>query len=53
MMSRIPIDPEEMEKRRDEDVIASLNMIGEGTPNLDSITIEEEIVEFDLPETYQ
>lgn len=31
-MERFPVDPDEMAKRSDEDFIAKLNMIGEGSP---------------------
>ncbi|MFJ8064236.1 hypothetical protein ACIQYS_06370 [Psychrobacillus sp. NPDC096426] len=37
-----PIDPEEMAMRKDLDVIASLNMIGEGCPDYN---LEEEKVD--------
>lgn len=53
MMSRSPVDPEEMAKRQDEDLIASLKMIGEGAPHYDSLEKYEEGEETDLPETYQ
>ena len=58
-MNRLPIDPEEMASRVDEDFIASLNMLGEGAPIFASYSIfeeEEEEVKAEkqeLPETYQ
>ena len=52
-MSRLPIDPEEMAKRTDEDFIASLNMVGEGAPHYDTYKLTEEVEESDLPEAYQ
>lgn len=53
MMSRLPIDPEEMAKRTDEDFIASNRMVGEGTPNYDALRLTEEVEESGLPEAYQ
>ena len=35
-MNRLPVDPEEMARRHDEDYIASLRMVGEGAPIFDS-----------------
>lgn len=57
-MNRLPIDPEEMASRVDEDFIASLNMLGEGAPIFTSYSIFEEEEEVkaekqELPETYQ
>ena len=57
-MNRLPIDPEEMASRVDEDFIASLNMLGEGAPIFASYSIFEEEEEVkaekqELPETYQ
>ena len=34
-MNRLPVDPEEMARRHDEDYIASLRMVGEGAPIFD------------------
>jgi len=51
-MERLPIDPEEMARRHDEDYIASLNMVGEGAPIFDARAKEQDKVE-ELPETYQ
>ncbi len=49
-MTRYPIDPEEMARRGDEDLIASMKMIAEGGPDFDPFdkyrfgrSIEEEI----------
>lgn len=56
IMSHLPIDPEEMGKRKDHDLIASKNMVGEGAPIYDSISAEEEIQQLQedpLPESYQ
>lgn len=57
-MNRLPIDPEEMASRVDEDFIASLNMLGEGAPIFASYSIFEDEEEVkaekqELPETYQ
>lgn len=55
-MNRLPVDPEEMANRTDADVIASLNMLGEGAPIFDSYfyrELEKELEDPDLPETYQ
>lgn len=55
-MSRLIIDPEEMDKRKDYDVIASKNMVGEGAPIYDSMSMEEEaqqLQDLELPEAYQ
>ena len=55
-MNRLSIDPEEMANRNDADVIASLNMLGEGAPVFDSYIqqeYEKKRDELDLPETYQ
>ncbi len=55
-MNRLPIEPEEMAKRNDADVIASLNMLGEGAPVFDSYIHKEQENnpdELDLPEAYQ
>ncbi|MDN4606569.1 hypothetical protein [Sporosarcina highlanderae] len=54
------IDPLEMERRRDPDYIASLDMIDEGAPvhypNYEWVTRKKESSSFDekeLPQTYQ
>lgn len=60
-MNYIPIDPEEMAKRQDEDVNAALNIIGEGSPVFESYPYGDSEVfdrgeshqEKELPETYQ
>lgn len=54
-MNRLPIDEEEMARRRDEDYIASLKMIGEGGPSYESFGLgeEEPVIENDLPDVYQ
>ncbi|AOV06483.1 hypothetical protein [Sporosarcina ureilytica] len=60
-MSHMPIDPEEMAKRLDEDVNAALKMIGEGSPifesypygNYEVFESEEPHNEKELPESYQ
>lgn len=57
-MNHNSIDPEEMEKRRNEDYIASLKMVGEGSPRYDPIEGKEDVEEMQdghdkLPETYQ
>lgn len=60
-MSHLPIDPEEMAKRLDEDVNAALKMIGEGSPVYESYPhVSDDVIEGkspakerDLPETYQ
>ncbi|QTD39890.1 hypothetical protein [Sporosarcina sp. Te-1] len=60
-MERMPVDPAEMERRRDLDYIASLDMIGEGAPvhypsDEASVDRRKEAVGFDeseLPPAYQ
>jgi hypothetical protein len=55
-MNRLPVDPEEMARRHDEDYIASLKMVGEGAPIFDSSAKEAKERFFqdqELPETYQ
>lgn len=56
-MNHLPVDPEEMARRHDEDYIASLRMVGEGAPIFDSFAKDESeevrIEERELPETYQ
>ena len=55
-MNRLPVDPEEMARRHDEDYIASLRMVGEGAPVFDSPVkevVEHVFQEQELPETYQ
>ena len=55
-MNRLPVDPEEMARRHDEDYIASLKMVGEGAPIFDALAkdaIEHVFEEQELPETYQ
>ena len=55
-MNRLPVDPEEMARRQDEDYIASLRMVGEGAPIYDERakeTKENAFQEQELPETYQ
>ena len=55
-MNRLPVDPEEMARRHDEDYIASLKMVGEGAPIFDSNAKEAKehfVQEPELPEAYQ
>ncbi|WP_210471743.1 hypothetical protein [Sporosarcina sp. 6E9] len=55
-MSLLPVDPEEMARRQDEDYIASLKMVGEGAPIFDprAEEVKESVVrDQELPETYQ
>ena len=55
-MSLLPVDPEEMSRRHDEDYNASLRMVGEGAPIFDPRTkeVKEPVVrDQELPETYQ
>ncbi|QUW20416.1 hypothetical protein JSQ81_11130 [Sporosarcina sp. Marseille-Q4063] len=55
-MNRLPVDPEEMARRHDEDYIASLKMVGEGAPIFSSCAEEAKEHLFQdqqLPETYQ
>lgn len=55
-MEHSQVEPEEMEKRRNKDFIASLKMVGEGAPVYDSIEEdwEEEVKEErKLPRAYQ
>ena len=56
-MNRLPVDPEEMARRHDEDYIASLKMVGEGAPIFDHLAKDEveevKSEERELPETYQ
>lgn len=49
-MSRYPIDSAEMAKRQDLDFIASLKMVGEGSPHYDPIIEKEEKVEVEVEE---
>ncbi|MBB4827076.1 hypothetical protein HNO89_004367 [Sporosarcina luteola] len=61
-MERMPVDPVEMERRRDLDYIASLDMIGEGAPvhyrGDDEASLKRRKKQFgcnesELPPTYQ
>ena len=55
-MNHLPVDPEEMARRHDEDYIASLRMVGEGAPVFDlpiKRAVEHVFEEQELPETYQ
>ncbi|WP_172370489.1 hypothetical protein [Sporosarcina jiandibaonis] len=55
-MNRLPVDPEEMALRHDEDHIASLRMVSEGAPIFDSSAKGAKEHYFQgqqLPETYQ
>lgn len=62
-MGRLPIDPEEMAKRHDEDFQAMIDMIGEGSPIFESYAYDDKdfferkahtrLENQQLPETYQ
>ena len=61
-MDHLSIDAEEMARRHDEDLIASLKMIGEGGPNFDRFDKDsfeehdhevEKVEERKLPDVYQ
>lgn len=62
-MERLPVEQDEMEKRADQDFIAKLNMIGEGSPIFSTYPHDgDDLFERDahvakddrvLPETYQ
>lgn len=54
-MNHFPIDEEEMARRRDEDYIASLKMIGEGGASFGPYNWDEEESETEkkLPDVYQ
>jgi len=57
ILKRLPVDPEEMLLRQDEDFIASLKMVGEGAPSFNSFINDEDEEssneDRELPRAYQ